>query len=151
DWSSDVCSSDLSIFRYAARHVAGGKRMNSEAPEKITRLSALCRALEQGTMRHGPRMINSLHPAEIASLLESLPPAKREIVWEFVDPELEGDVLVELNDEVRSELISGMDAEELIAATEGMEVDDLADLIGDLPERSEEHTSELQSRENLVC
>ena len=103
-------------------------------------------------MRHGQRMINSLHPAEIASLIESLPPAKREIVWEFVDPELEGDVLIELNEEVRSELISGMDAEELIAATEGMEVDDLADLIGDLPETLNERvlrSLDAQDRERL--
>jgi len=107
----------------------------TEAPApKTSRLAALRSALEQGSMRHGQRMINSMHPAEIASLIESLPPAKREIVWEFVDPELEGDVLIELNEEVRAELIGGMDAEELIAATEGMEVDDLADLIGDLPE-----------------
>lgn len=126
--------------------------MKTEAQEKNTRLSALRSALEQGTMRHGQRMINSLHPAEIASLIESLPPAKREIVWEFVDPELEGDVLVELNEEVRSELISGMDAEELIAATEGMEVDDLADLIGDLPETLNERvlrSMDAQDRERL--
>jgi len=107
----------------------------TEAPApKTSRLAALRSALEQGSMRHGQRMINSMHPAEIASLIESLPPAKREIVWEFVDPEIEGAVLIELNEEVRAELIGGMDAEELIAATEGMKVDDLADLIGDLPE-----------------
>jgi magnesium transporter len=97
-------------------------------------------------------MINSMHPAEIASLIESLPPARREIVWEFVDPELEGDVLIELNEEVRAELIGGMDAEELIAATEGMEVDDLADLIGDLPETLNERvlrSMDAQDRERL--
>jgi magnesium transporter len=119
---------------------------------KSTRLSALRSVLEQGTMRHGQRMINSMHPAEIASLIESLPPAKREIVWEFVDPELEGDVLIELNDEVRAELIGGMDAEELIAATEGMEVDDLADLIGDLPETLNERvmrSMDAQDRDRL--
>ncbi len=121
---------------------------------KISRLSALRTALEQGSMRHGHRMVNSLHPAEIASLIESLPPAKREIVWEFVDPELEGDVLIELNEEVRSELIGGMDADELIAATEGMEVDDLADLIGDLPETLNErvlHSMDSQDRERLTA
>lgn len=101
---------------------------------KTSRLAALRAALEQGSMRHGQRLVNSMHPAEIASLIESLPAAKREIVWEFVDPEFEGDVLIELNEEVRAELIGGMDAEELIAATEDMEVDDLADLIDDLPE-----------------
>jgi magnesium transporter len=125
----------------------------TEAPEqKTTRLAALRSALEQGSMRHGQRLINSMHPAEIASLMESLPPAKREIVWEFVDPEIEGDVLIELNEEVRAELIGGMDAEELIAATEGMEVDDLADLIGDLPETLSQRvlrSMDTQDRERL--
>lgn len=124
-----------------------------EAPApKTSRLAALRSALEQGSMRHGQRMINSMHPAEIASLIESLPPAKREIVWEFVDPEIEGDVLIELNEEVRAELIGGMDAEELIAATEGMEVDDLADLIGDLPETLNQRvlrSMDAQDRERL--
>jgi magnesium transporter len=122
--------------------------------QKTPRLAALRSALEQGSLRHGHRLINSLHPAEIASLIESLPPARREIVWEFVDPELEGDVLIELNEEVRSELIGGMDAEELIAATEGMEVDDLADLIGDLPETLNErvlHSMDAQDRERLTA
>jgi magnesium transporter len=126
--------------------------MTEAAELKTTRLAALRSALEQGSMRHGQRMINSMHPAEIASLIESLPPAKREIVWEFVDPEIEGDVLIELNEEVRAELIGGMDAEELIAATEGMEFDDLADLIGDLPETLNErvlHSMDAQDRERL--
>jgi magnesium transporter len=43
-------------------------------------------------------------------------------------------VLVELSDEVRQAFIEGMDAEELLAAAEDMELDDLADLVGDLPE-----------------
>ncbi len=75
-----------------------------------------------------------MHPAEIALLIESLPPAQREVVWNFVEPEMEGDVLVELSDEVRQSFIDGMDAEELLAAAEDMELDDLADLVGDLPE-----------------
>ncbi|MCZ8132137.1 MAG: magnesium transporter [Steroidobacteraceae bacterium] len=117
-----------------------------------SRLAQLRTALDQGTMRQAHRMVNSIHPAEIAFLLESLPPAKREVVWEFVDPDLEGDVLLELHEDVRAELIGGMDAQELVAATEGMEVDDLADLFADLPEtvvqqvlRSMDH----QDRERL--
>ena len=79
-------------------------------------------------------MVAAMHPAEIALLIESLPPAQREVVWNFVEPEIEGDVLVELSDEVRQSFIDGMDAEELLAAAEDMELDDLADLVGDLPE-----------------
>jgi magnesium transporter len=52
----------------------------------------------------------------------------------MVDADDEGDILVELADEVRDGLIKGMHAEQLIAATEGMELDDLVDLLADLPE-----------------
>lgn len=127
--------------------------MNAELkPGKEGRLSALREALAAGTMRQVHRMVNSLHPAEIALLLESLPPAQREIVWELVDPELEGEVLVETSDNVRQALIDGMEAEELVAAAAGMEVDDLADLVGDLPEavtRQLLRSMDQQDRERL--
>lgn len=103
-------------------------------PETDARLATLRAALGQGALRSAHRMVNSLHPAEVALLLESLPPAQRELVWEFVDPVLEGEVLVELSEPVRSSLIEGMDAEELVAAAEGLELDDLADFVADLPE-----------------
>ncbi|MFM2110087.1 MAG: magnesium transporter [Gammaproteobacteria bacterium] len=101
---------------------------------KEARLVALREALDSGTLRSAQRMVAAMHPAEIALLLESVPPRQRELVWGMVDPELEGDVLVELNENVRQELIGEMATEELVAAAEGMELDDLADLVGDLPE-----------------
>lgn len=97
-------------------------------------LELLRQQLEGGRMRSARVMVNSLHPSEVARLLESLPRKKRTMLWEIVDSELEGDVLVEVSDEVRDGLIEGMQTEDLIAATEGMEVDDLADLLVDLPE-----------------
>lgn len=97
-------------------------------------LELLRQQLEGGRMRSARVMVSSLHPSEIARLLESLPRKKRTMLWEIVDSELEGDVLVEVSDEVRDGLIEGMQTEDLIAATEGMEVDDLADLLVDLPE-----------------
>lgn len=101
---------------------------------KELRLGALREALASGTLRPAQRMVAAMHPAEVASMLESLPPRQRELVWEFVDKEIEGDVLVELNENVRNELIEEMETAELVAAAEGMELDDLADLVRDLPE-----------------
>jgi magnesium transporter len=121
-------------------------------PQKIGRLAALRAALDEGAVRSAERMINTLHPAEIAQLLESLPRARRELVWEMTDPELDGDVLVELSEDVRGQLIRDMDPEELAAATEGMEVDDLADLLADLPETVTQqllHNMDQQDRERL--
>lgn len=121
-------------------------------PLKSGRLSALRDALDQGTLRTAHRMVNAMHPADIALLLESLPPAQREIVWEMVDPELEGDVLVELNENVRAGFIEEMGAEELVAATEGLEVDDLADLLDELPETVTQqllHSMDQRDRDRL--
>jgi magnesium transporter len=97
-------------------------------------LEQLRQQLDAGGMRSTQTIINSLHPSELARLLESLPRKKRTMLWEIVDPEIEGEVLVELSDEVRDGLLEGMPTKELIAAAEGMEVDDLADLLVDLPE-----------------
>ena len=106
-----------------------------EAREHIqTNLRLLRESLDSGSMRSARLLIHSLHPSELARLLESLPLRQRAVIWQMVEPELEGDVLVEVAEEVRDGLIKGMQAEELLAATEGMELDDLADLVADLPE-----------------
>lgn len=97
-------------------------------------LGLLREALEGGMLRQVGRLVNALHPAEIATLLESLPPSERAIVWDLIREGDEGDVLLELNDEVRAGIINEMDAADLVAATEGMDLDDLADFVADLPE-----------------
>ena len=104
--------------------------MSEAAPSRGDRNSRLA----AGRLRGADRMVDAMHPAEIALLLESLPPAQRALVWELVDREVEGDVLVELSEEVRSERLAGMQPDELVAATEGLAVDDLADLLAELPE-----------------
>jgi magnesium transporter len=109
-------------------------RRRKAEKEKEDRLAALRTALASGALRSAHRMVNALHPAEIALLIESLPRGQRDLVWGFVDPGIEGEVLLELSEQVRAGLIQGMDAEALVAAAEGMEVDDLADLVAELPE-----------------
>jgi magnesium transporter len=102
-------------------------------PKQEHHLQAVADALQSGTVQQLRRLVNALHPAEIAHVLESLPPAHREIVWELVDSDSDGEVLVHLGDEVRASLIREMDAEALLKATEGLDVDDLADFMQGLP------------------
>jgi magnesium transporter len=102
--------------------------------EREEHLQHLRDALNSGTLRRAGRMINALHPAEIGRLLDSLPPRERNVVWDLVDPDLGGDVLLELNEEVRASLVRSMDVDEVVFAAEGMEVDDLADFLAGLPE-----------------
>src|SRR5699024_9400763 len=56
-----------------------------------------------------------------------------ELVWTQVPEEDHGETLLHVNDEVRGELIGALDDTALLRATDGLEMDDLADLIGDLP------------------
>jgi len=97
-------------------------------------LEKLREQLDSGAMRAAGQMIQTLHPAELGHLLESLPLQERALLWELVDTDYEGEVLVEVSDEVRDGLIKGMQTDELIAALDGMELDDLADLLIDLPD-----------------
>ena len=54
-------------------------------------------------------------------------------MWKLVDPEREGDILVEVNDGVRETLIDAMNRDELVDAVETLDTDEIADLVEDLP------------------
>ncbi|HEY5558573.1 MAG TPA: magnesium transporter [Steroidobacteraceae bacterium] len=129
--------------------------MSEAAPargDRGSRLAAIQAALAAGRLRGADRMVDAMHPAETALLLESLPPAQRALVWELVGREVQGDVLVELSEEVRSELLADMPPHELVAAAEGLAVDDLADLLAELPEavtRQVLRTMDQQDRDRL--
>jgi len=76
----------------------------------------------------------ALHPADIAYILEALPPARRLSVWDLVKADREGEILLEVSEPVRETLIAHMEPEELVAAAEQLDTDELADLAPDLPE-----------------
>jgi len=78
-------------------------------------------------------IINALHPADIAFILESLPVLQRQAVWQLVNQEYDADVLLEVEDWVRESLIESMDHDDLLAATGEMDADEIADLAPDLP------------------
>ena len=101
-------------------------------PEK--KLGELISDLERDQIASIQKTLTSLNPPEIARLLESLTPGKRKIIWQLVNQDDERHVLKELVEDVRQNLIGEMDETELIAVTQDMELDDLADLLVDLPE-----------------
>ncbi|ASC63933.1 magnesium transporter [Achromobacter denitrificans] len=78
-------------------------------------------------------LLDGLHPADIAFILESLPKDERQAIWALVSPEHDADVLLEVEDWVRESLIEAMDRQDLVAATGNMDADELADLAPDLP------------------
>jgi magnesium transporter len=111
-------------------------------------LRLLSDALDSGRLGPVRRLVNTLSPAEIGNLLESLPPAKRTVVWGLVDAEDDGEVLVHVGDDVRESLLAEMDPDEIVAAVEDLDIDDLADLVEDLPDTVIDEVLKSMDREN---
>ena len=95
-------------------------------------LDRLSTALDSGTFVDVRRMLNGLSPADVAHLLESSPPKFRQILWQMVDVEREGEVLGELPDELQADFLRDMEAAQVAQITEGLEDDDVADILQQL-------------------
>jgi magnesium transporter len=96
--------------------------------------------------------LDQLHPADVAYILESLPLDDRLMVWDLVKAERDGEILLEASDAVRQTLIADMDSEELLAAAEQLNTDELADLAPDLPKdvlQDLMYSLDTQNRERL--
>jgi magnesium transporter len=79
------------------------------------------------------RHLETLHPADVAYILEALPLDERRLVWSLVGAEHDGEILLEVSDSVRESLIETMDKAELLAAAESLDTDEIADIAPDLP------------------
>ena len=80
------------------------------------------------------RKLDRLHPADIAYILEALPLDERLYIWDLVKAERDGEILLEVSDAVRESLISSMDTDELVAATETLDAEEIAELAPGLPQ-----------------
>lgn len=104
------------------------------AQSDIDRLQPIHELLDEGALDEVAKAFDALHPAEIGHFLESLPVDDRLTAWGLVAEDVRGDVLPFVYDEVRTGLIKRMDEKSLLAAVEGLDTDDLADILPDLPE-----------------
>ena len=94
--------------------------------------------------------LSSLSPYEIARLLEAMEPRNREILWRMVGQEDEGEVLKELVEDIRQNFINEMDTNQIIAATQDLELDDLADILTDLPDQITDEVIRALDRQDQI-
>jgi len=80
-------------------------------------------------------IINEMTPSELAYVIESSPPQERKIIWDLIQLDSEGEVLGELDENLREDPLKGMDPEEIKVAISDLEVDDLADILQTLPDK----------------
>ncbi|MGR3485717.1 MAG: magnesium transporter [Paracoccaceae bacterium] len=96
-------------------------------------------------------IVDPLHPADVADLLEQIEPRER---WELLTlhPDcIDGEVLSELNEDLREEVMEALPTERLGAAMGELESDDIVDLMEDLDEeRQEEVLEALEPRDRIA-
>ncbi|MEM6636369.1 MAG: magnesium transporter [Pseudomonadota bacterium] len=83
-------------------------------------------------------LIDPMHPADVADLLEQVKGDVRRALLALLDVEMDGEVLSELDENLREEVIDQLDPEVLAEAVRELDSDDVVDLVEDLDEPQQE-------------
>src|SRR5215475_14234028 len=94
--------------------------------------------------------LSKMHPADIADIVEDLPPAEQEAVFETIDEEVAAEALEELDPKVQVSIVESLDDDRAADIVEEMDPDAAADLLEKLPEdRSGEILKEMEPEERI--
>jgi magnesium transporter len=94
--------------------------------------------------------LSKLHPADIADIVEDLPAAEREAVFETINEEVAAEALEELDPKVQVSIVESLDSDRAADIVQEMDPDAAADLLENLPEdRSDQILNEMQPEERI--
>ena len=114
----------------------------TEAEEAYTlnprTVAAALHAVEVDDRQQLIDLMEPLHAADIADILEQINPAERRRLIQLYDREFDGDILSELDEGIREEIISILRPDVLAEAVRDLESDDIVDLVEDLDESQQE-------------
>jgi magnesium transporter len=82
----------------------------------------------------------TLHPADIADIVEDLAPDEREAVFRTLDEDVAAETLEEVDPKVQKSIVESLDSERAADIVEEMDPDAAADLLADL---SQDHTEQI--------
>jgi CBS domain-containing protein/sporulation protein YlmC with PRC-barrel domain len=90
--------------------------------------------------------LESIHPADLADIVEELGPAEREAIFESIDSEVAADALSEVDPRVQASILESLEPEKAADIMEEMAPDEAADILAELEEEtSEEILDEMES------
>lgn len=105
-------------------------------------------AIERGDTTFLKEQLHELYAHDIAEILNQLKDNEAAFIYELLDEEIAPDVLLELDDEKRENLLANFSSKEIAEQIDNMDSDDAADVIAELPEnRQEEVLSHIEDIE----
>ena len=105
-----------------------------ESIEQKNNLNQLLESSSELSQDEIRNLLKKLSSSEIAHALESSPPKQRKLFFSLLETNEEGDVLVDLGEEIQQELVSNISNEELAEAVKELEPDETVDILQNLPE-----------------
>lgn len=94
-------------------------------------------------------LLNDLHHADIAEILDELDFDEATYIFKVLDSEKTAEILLELEDDLRENILSRLSPKEIAEELDELETNDAADIIAELSKgRKEEVISELQDVEH---
>jgi magnesium transporter len=79
-------------------------------------------------------LIDHLHPADVAALMERLKRLEQNAIFDLLEPETSGDVLMELEEPHREDVLESLDTDTISKIVDELPSDEAADLVGELDE-----------------
>ena len=89
--------------------------------------------VEQEKLGPLKKLIAEMRPADVADLIEHLAAKERIAIFQLLEPEGAGDVLVEIEPPVQERILKDLDNKAISDIVAELDSDDAADLVGDLP------------------
>lgn len=100
--------------------------------------------IESGRDSELQAMLSELHPTDVAEVFDMVRPDEAEYLFRLLNNEGKSDVLIELETDVREDLLSNLTAAEIAGdVLEGLDSDDAADVMAGLPEEKAEEVIRL--------
>jgi magnesium transporter len=89
--------------------------------------------VEQEKLDTLKKLISEMRPADVADLIEHLAADERIAIFQLLEPEGAGDVLIEIEPPVQERILKDLDNKAISDIVTELDSDDAADLVGDLP------------------
>jgi magnesium transporter len=148
-WVLDVDIGLRSVFRRLVQGIIPPtwvRKMHTRIPPHSIRWE-FCNILEPDPQRRlrlniSNRLLEGMHPADLADIVEDLSPKDREAIFENIDSEVAADALSEIDPDIQASILESLETEKAADIVEEMAPDEAANLLGGMEEETSEEILE---------
>jgi magnesium transporter len=148
-WVLEIDIGIRSIFRRLLQGVMPPRvvrRLQGRIPPNSIRWE-FCNIIEPDPQRRlrlniSNRLLEDMHPADLADIVEELSPEDRESIFENIDSEVAADALTEVDPEIQASILESLETETAADIVEEMSPDHAADALSELGEETSEEILE---------